>query len=111
MYYKGSKMGNLDLNSGCIQSYEVSIVTEQHEDIKTGVVMVTIDTDIGTTKYRIAIDDRHPDINQITASFKAGLATAQSSEENFKINENSDRNYVIVNFPDGTFGQYTGARV
>jgi hypothetical protein len=105
-------MGYFHLNSGQIQNYDVVLVNEQYDNITITVVNVTIETDLGITKYRIASDDRHPNINRIEDSFEKGLSDALNNEtSNIKINEYSERSYVFVDFPDGTSAQYTGARI
>lgn len=101
-------MGNLHLNSGHIQNFDVQLVTEE-----SGLVtaVVTIDTDREITKYRVCSDDRHPDLTQIVTNLKAGLQTAKDTDADFQINEYSERMYLFVIYPYGKIEQYTGSRV
>lgn len=70
-------MGKLHLNSDCIQDYDISLVSEQHEDITVKVIVVEIQTDFKTITYRISNNDRNIDINDIAESINAGLASAK----------------------------------
>ncbi|HNZ28075.1 MAG TPA: hypothetical protein PK385_04350 [Spirochaetota bacterium] len=100
-------MGYLNLNSGTIQNFSVSQVAESSDLI---VVHVTIDTDLGTTKYRICEDTRAT-IKDIINDFNNGLNTAKSSDADFYINEYQERDYIFVTFPNGETKQYTAKRI
>ncbi len=101
-------MGNLHLNSGHIQDFEVEQITEKSGHIAA---VVTIYTDRENTKYRVSNDDRHPDLGEIMTNLKTGLQAAKDTDADFQINEYSEREYLFVTYPDGKTEQYTGSRV
>ncbi|MFA6062858.1 MAG: hypothetical protein WC736_09680 [Gallionella sp.] len=101
-------MGNLHLNSGHIQDFEVELVTEESGPV---VAVVTIYTDRENTRYRVNSDGRHPDLDRIVTNLKSGLQAAKDTDADFQINEYSERTYLFVTYPDGKTEQYTGARV
>lgn len=101
-------MGNLHLNSGHIQDFEVEQVAEESGHIAA---VVTIYTDREIAKYRVSNDDRHPDLGRIVTDLKAGLQAAKDTDADLKINEYSERMYLFVTYPNGKIEQYTGSRV
>jgi len=101
-------MGKFHLNSGCIQDFEIEIVTQASDYVAA---ILTIHTDRGNFKFRVSKDLRHPDLDQIVSNLKSGIQTAKETDAYFQINEYHDRTYLFVTYPDGTTEQYTGSRV
>ena len=101
-------MGNLHLNSGHIQDFEVNLVPEESG---RDVAVVIIYTEKESTKFRISTDDRHPNLKKIMVNLKSGLQMAMDTDKDFMINELPERTYLFVTYPSGNQEQYTGSRV
>lgn len=101
-------MGQFHKNSGEIQNYDIQIVSEKDG---IDVIYITIETDLGISKYRIASDTHHPDIKKIADRFSVRLKIAKESNADFQINEYEERMYLFVDFPDKKNLQFTGSKI
>lgn len=104
-------MGNLNLNSGEIQVYDVQVVTENNQYGKNDVIYLSITSEYDIVKYRICKDERNPDLNVIAENLSKGLLAAEQDSGDFGINEYLERSYIFVKYPNGSTAQYTANRI
>jgi hypothetical protein len=101
-------MGYFDLNSGTIQDFKVEEIVEE-SDFK--VLHLTIETDLGTVKYRICADLNEGPLGVIRNNLNEALDQVKNSENRFGINEYLVRDYIFITFPDGNIKKYTAQRL
>ena len=104
-------MAKLNLNSGAIQSFDVTLAQETKDGHTLDVVHMSITSETADVRYRVVSDTRHPDINIIHQDLDSGLNQAINSDFPFGINEYLERAYIFVTYPNGETAQYTATRI
>lgn len=89
-------MGLLHKNSSSILEFQVEKVVRNSVDV----LLVIIETETETIKYRIWTDERHKNLDTIEHDFKKGLKKVVEENKDIIIDEFLERCYIFVTFPD-----------